>query len=177
MFYPVTSMILENFLVLAIFNLTNDILKTFNSKQFTIALFLDLKKAFDTVNLNILLHKLSFYGVRGNDLNFIRSYLTNRRQYVNINGSSSGVKNVSVGVPQGSVLGPLFFNIFINDICSISTAKKILFANDAVFYITDSSLQSCIYKLNQLFNQLSKWLLNNKLIANGSKSKLMIYLF
>ena len=160
---------------LAIFNLTNDILKTFNSKQFTIALFLDLKKAFDTVNLDILLHKLSFYGVRGNVLSFIRSYLTNRRQYVNVNGSSSGVKDVSVGVPQGSVLGPLFFNIFINDICKISSAKKILFADDAVFYITDSSFQSCIYKLNQLINQLSEWLLNNKLIANVSKTKLMVF--
>ena len=121
------------------------------------------------------MHKLSVYGIRGNVLEFLKSYLTNRKQYVHINGSSSSTKDVTVGVPQGSVLGPLFFNIFINDICSIGSAKKILFADDAVFYITASSLESCIYELNQLLNKLSEWLLNNKLVANASKTKLMIF--
>ena len=139
---------------LAIFSLVTDILKTFNQKSFTIAIFLDLRKAFDTVNIEILMHKLELYGFRGNINKFIASYLSDRKQYVDVNGKNSSCNEVTVGVPQGSVLGPQLFKIFINDLTRLTPGKSILFADDAVLYITDSCLDSCIVKLNLLIENL-----------------------
>ena len=134
--------------------MVTDILKTFNQKSFTIAIFLDLRKAFDTVNIEILMHKLELYGFRGNINKFIASYLSDRKQYVDVNGKNSSCNEVTVGVPQGSVLGPQLFKIFINDLTRLTPGKSILFADDAVLYITDSCLDSCIVKLNLLIENL-----------------------
>ena len=93
---------------LAIFNLIKDFIKTFNKKLYTMALFLDLRKAFDVVDRDILLRKLEKYGFRGKVNDFITSYLSGRSQYVSINGLDSNVSNCRFGVPQGSVLGHCF---------------------------------------------------------------------
>ena len=160
---------------LAILRLTNDLLNTFHHKSFTIAVFLDLRKAFDTVNRDILLHKLSSYGFRGNINMFLRSYLSERTQYVNVNNHNSDTSSISVGVPQGSVLGPLLFNIFIRDITDINIAKKVVFADDTVFYVTENTLEACVHKVNILLTNLATWLENNKLIPNTDKTKLMLF--
>ena len=86
------------------------------------SIFLDLSKAFDTLNFDILLCKLKYYGIDGTSLNFIKSYLTNRFQYVQFENSESGLREIKTGIPQGSILGPMFFSAFINDLVN-SSAK------------------------------------------------------
>ena len=94
-------------------------------------MFADLSKAFDTVNHEILLAKLKHCGVRGMSLKWFQNYLSERQQFVNFNGYSSPCKKVKCGVPQGSILGPLLFLIYINDLCRASNASDILlFADD-----------------------------------------------
>ena len=127
----------------AIFVLTNDFLYSFHRKCYTIVLFLNLSKAFDTINRDLLVHKLSLYGFRGVTNSFLSSYLSDRKQYVNIGVHKSDVESINYGVPQGSVLGPLLFNVFINDIVMVGEARKILFADDAVFYVTEETLDLC----------------------------------
>ena len=115
---------------------------------------------------------MGFRGVTGS---FLSSYLSNRKQFVNINEHTSDTRSINLGVPQGSVLGPLLFNLFINDIVSVGDAKKILFADDAVFYITEDSLEQCVIKMRFLITDLSEWLKKNKLIPNVDKTKLMMF--
>ena len=160
---------------LAIFHLVNDLLKTFNEKKYTFALFIDFKKAFDTVDREILLRKLNLYGFRGEVNDFLRSYLSDRKQYVNCGNFTSETCSVDVGVPQGSILGPLLFNIFINDITLIPDCNKILYADDAVFYVTDSDFSLCLSKLWKMIKSLEAWIGNNRLLVNTGKTKLMLF--
>ena len=94
---------------LALIEMVDEIKLSLDRKNMTCGMFLDLSKAFDTVNHNILIHKLDHYGIRGKALYFLKSYLGNREQYVNLNNFKSNKSSINVGAPQGSVLGPLFF--------------------------------------------------------------------
>ena len=96
--------------------LTDHILKCFDKKKYTIGVFLDFSKAFDCINHEILLRKLSHYGIRGTALKLLESYLSDRHQYVQYNNSKSQFKPLKHSVPQGSILSPLLFDIYINDI-------------------------------------------------------------
>ena len=160
---------------LAIFHYVSDLMNTFNTKQYTIALYLDIRRAFDTINNELLLHKLHSYGFRGVSYSFIQSYLTNRKQYVEVNGFKSNTQNSKIGVPQGSVLGPLLFNIFINDVIEAIPSKSILYADDGVFYVTHTEFDSCVEVMKLVLDRLSIWLYNNKLIPNIEKTKLMVF--
>ena len=116
---------------LAIVELANDIAEAIGAKQTTIGIFIDLSKAFDTLNHAILLKKLEHCGVRGISLIWFTSYLENKMQYVIYNNSISKKCKIVTGVPQGSILGPLLFLIYINDICNASRLLKfILYADD-----------------------------------------------
>ena len=160
---------------LAVFQLTSDILGTFRGGLFTAALFLDLRKAFDTVDIDLLLFKLAKCGIRGVSRVFLESYLRGRQQCVSVNGRVSKVAAIDKGVPQGSVLGPLLFNIYINDMPLLTTGQKIFFADDTVCYVTARTLAECIESMRNVIESITEWLNNNKLIANASKTKLMLF--
>lgn len=144
-----------------------------NHNLFTSLIFLDLTKAFDSVNHDILLHKLDHYGIRGQALDLIRSFL-NRKQYVAINGKKSKLLSNRYGVPQGSILGPLLFLIFINDIPSSVKCIPRLFADDTCLAISSPNLTTLTLDINIDLENISKWFKVNKLTVNPSKSAALI---
>ena len=122
-------------------SMTECIKKTIDDRMFGIGVSIDLQKAFDTVNHSILLKKLEHYGIRGVALDWFSSYLSERKQYVSINGHSSEELAISCGVPQGSVLGPLLFLIYINDLPNVSKYLSFfLFADDTNVYFKHRDL-------------------------------------
>ena len=124
-------------------DLTDDIRNAMdNNNKFAVGVFVDLQKAFDTVDHNILLKKLDHYGIRGIANNWFKSYLSNRKQFVIINGVNSDLQSMKFGVPQGSVLGPLLFLIYINDLHStIKFCTTRHFADDTNLVIKNNSLK------------------------------------
>ena len=138
--------------------------------------FIDLKKAFDTVNHKILLTKLEHYGIRNNMLDWFNSYLTDRKQYVSFNGESSEMRSVTCGVPQGSVLGPLLFLVYINDLPNISDKLSFfLFADDTNLYYESNDLKELENTMNKELKKLSLWLNVNRLALNVSKTNFVIF--
>ena len=130
-------------------------------------IFIDLRKAFDTVNHEILLNKLEHYGIRGNMLKWFQSYLSYLKQYVSVSGQSSELLAITCGVPQGSVLGPLLFLIDINDLSNISKVLNFyLFADDTNIYYESDSLQELEKTINKELNKLNLWLNVNRLSLN-----------
>ena len=132
-----------------------------------------LRKAFDTVSHELLLLKLFHYGLRGQCQNYLRSYFDNRKQYVYSGGIGSESGSVVCGVSQGSILGPICFSLFINDLPLAVKVDVVLFADDAAFVITCDTFHGLIDKIKELFSDLSNYLNMNQLVPNSSKSKLM----
>ncbi len=160
----------------SLIDITEQIKETIDGGRFGCGIFIDLKKAFDTVNHQILLTKLEHYGVRGSLLKWFESYLTNRKQYVFLNGVSSDTLHMTCGVPQGSVLGPLLFLLYINDLPNISNRLKFfLFADDTNIYFESNDLKTLEKIVNQELGSLSRWLNVNRLALNVSKTNFVIF--
>ena len=143
-----------------------------------VAIFLDLSKAFDTLNFDILLHKLQYYGISGVPLSLMKSYLSNRFQYVKYNNFDSSLLEINAGIPQGSILGPLFFSIYINDLVfSSNKLSYLLYADDTTLYfnLEDFDKQYLERDITNELNQINVWLKMNKLSLNAEKTKLMVF--
>ena len=163
----------NNSTVFALIQITEKIKSSIDNGKIGCGIFIDLRKAFDTVNHNILLTKLEHYGIRDNMLSWFQSYLSNRKQYVSINGEQSESHEINCGVPQQSAIGPLLFLIYINDLPNISDVLKFyLFADDTNIYYESNSLQKTI---NKELNKLYLWLNVNRLSLNIDKTNFIIF--
>ena len=145
-------------------------------KKFIAGIFLDLTKAFDCIDHEILLSKLEHYGVRGKPHLLLKSYLSCRYQYVIWNGKCSDMREIEIGVPQGSILGPLLFILYINDLpCSTAMFDYMMYADDANLFKCNKSILKLIDETNDHIQHVIKWFANNKLTLNKNKTQLMIY--
>ena len=160
----------------ALTRVTEEILLNIDNKLATGAVFIDLRKAFDTVDHTLLIAKLKNTGFSAPVINWFTSYLSSRTVVTSINNFTSTPKPVTVGVPQGSILGPLLFLIFINDLPQcLKHCKSILYADDTLLYYPARSENELQDKINEDLDSLSQWLNNNLLTLNYEKTKFMIF--
>ena len=149
---------------MSLLDIQDKITQAMDNNEFSIGIFLDLAKAFDTVDHKILLSKLEHYGVKDKALDWFKSYLSNRYQQVSCNGKLSNFQLIMFGVPQGSILGPLLFLIYINDLPNSSTLLHyILFADDSNAFLSHASYDQLIKIANEELAMANDWFKVNKL--------------
>ena len=157
---------------MAILDMVESIRKAWEKGEACLGVFIDFKKAFDTVDHCILLAKLEHLGIRGAPLELLRSYLSNRSQYVVFNGAESSRERVKIGVPQGSILGPLFFLLYINDLARASSLFRcILFADDTNLFASGKNQRDLYSKVRRELVNLSCWFAHNRLSLNYKKTE------
>jgi Reverse transcriptase (RNA-dependent DNA polymerase) len=158
-----------------IIHLLNEVAGAANRKKYTVAIFCDLRKAFATCDHNILIKKLSKMGVRGTELEWFVSYLHNRTQFVTINGEESDRMDIKKGVPQGSILGPLLFLVYINDLSESSLLITLLFADDTTLLASGDNLLDLITFVNCEFKKVVSFFRAHKMALHPKKTKYVIF--
>lgn len=161
----------------AILHFTNEIMKALDRKERAIGIYIDIMKAFDSVDHDKLIDKLESYGFRGSIKQLMKSYLAERYQSVYMSGRNSEMKKISRGIIQGSVLGSTLFIIFINDIVNYNKSGHVmsLYADDMSVLITDKSIEDVYKKTNEYVKELYEWMGNNDMRINVSKTKYMLF--
>ncbi len=159
----------------ALLELLDNVYHNLDDNNSCIGVFLDLSKAFDTIQHDILLEKLHNYGFRGKIHTWFSSYLKHRKQYTCVNSKISKTEEISTGVPQGSVLGPILFTLYVNDMPHAVSAKPRLFADDTCIFTFDKSISALTSTLNGELRLLFEWLAANKLLVNTSKTNYCIF--
>ena len=161
---------------MALMVMMNELTNALDNGDNVIGIFLDFSKAFDTVNHSVLLDNLYHYGIRDNALEWFRSYLTGRKQFVTYNGISSGQKTVKCGFPQGTILGPLLFLLYINDLYHVcNNSIPILFADDTNLFFSDSDPKELESEINTELDHISTWIKVNKLALNVQKTHFIVF--
>ena len=156
---------------MALLKLKDDISEEIDNTNFFIGIFIDLSKSFDIINHDILIKKLNSYGIRDIALEWFKNYLTIRLQYVSINCTDSSFLPITCDVPQGSILGPLLFILYVNDIISTSNlAKFILFADDTNLFFKHKDLETLINIINTEITKIVSWFKINELFLNIKKT-------
>ena len=158
-------------------DVTDYILKNIDAGHFVGGVFIDLKKAFDTVNHKILLKKLASFGIAGLELDWFKSYLSDRKQATKMGTTLSKSKGVSFGVPQGTILGPLLFTMYINDLpLTVSSETKItLYADDTAVFYASKDINEINAHMNVILERITSWMGVNKLTLNAKKTKAMLF--
>ena len=156
-------------------HVVDHLLDKVNVGKINISCFLDLSKGFDTLNTDILLHKISKHGVDNNSLTWFKSYLSDRKVIVHTSSSVSGTNNINIGVPQGTVLGPTLFLLYVNDLSfAITDASLDMYADDATISCFGDTLDEAAKKLNICLTSVSHWFNINRLVINTSKSNFLV---
>ena len=152
--------------------MVDDWLHSIDVGRLIAAIYVDLKRAFDTVNPPIMLLKLKRKGVNELALRWFYSYLNDRKQHVEVRGTASSQNEMSLGVPQGSILGPLLFLIYIDDIVDVIKNSKItMYADGTTLYVSGTSLNDIQIRLQDDVNALRQWIQENRLHLNVEKNK------
>ena len=156
-------------------HMLNKISNAMNKNEFTIGIFCDLTKAFDTVPVDLMLKKLYKIGIRGTILNWFKSYLSDRKQFVSIDSVNSMLKDISLGLPQGSILGPILFLIFMNDMPNSTLLFILLFCDDTTILASGPNLNDLINLVNTELQKISMWFRANKMSLHPLKTKFTIF--
>jgi len=159
----------------AIAQFLDSVCDAIDHREYLVSVFIDFQKAFDTVDHGILIRKLHALGFRGPVSDWLRSYLSNRKQCVSVDGSRSQLLNINRGVPQGSILGPLLFNLYINDMHAATGLNILHYADDTTVFLSGIDVQRVVNDVNKELDKIDVWLCANRLSLNVAKSKVIVF--